>query len=152
MSAAREDGRALAGLLRPGQPQPALTERIAACACSEPARAGLYLLNGDWERAHQAAQAVEGPSGAHWHALVHRHEPDYGNSKYWLRRAGRSPIYPMLARAAQEAGQAARVAPKGQWDAARFTDCFAEREHDAWTRPLDLLEQRSLLERCLAGA
>ena len=150
MSAREPAAHELAARLRPGAPQPALTAAIASCRCGEALRAGLFLLNGDWQRAHEAAQALDDPSGAHWHALVHRHEPDYANSKYWLRRAGTSPIYPRLAEAARVAGQAERVAPGGQWDAVAFTDCFADPAHDAWTRPLDALEQRALLEHCLA--
>lgn len=145
-----DDAPKLAAQVRPGHPQPALTERIAACACTPAVRAGLHLLNGDWARAHELAQAMDDALGAHWHALVHRHEPDLPNSKYWLRRAGASPVYPRLARAAAEAGQAARVAPDGRWDAVAFTDCYADPAHDAWTRPLDALEQQALLEHCLA--
>jgi hypothetical protein len=142
--------RALAARLQPGRPQPALTAEIAACACGEAVRAGLYLRNGDWERAHRAAQALDDALGAHWHALVHRHEPDPDNSRYWLRRVGRSPIYPRLAEAARAAGQGDQAAPGGRWDADRFARCFADARHDAWTRPLDALEQEALLEHCLA--
>jgi hypothetical protein len=160
MSRAPDDPRTLAKrvLQRHGQqpaqgpaqgPQPELSERIRACRCGEGTRAGLFLLGGDWQRAHEAAQALETPLGAHWHALVHRHEPDYPNSRYWLGQAGQSPIYPRLAEAARAAGQAGRVAPGGVWDPLRFTDCYADPAHDAWTRPLDALEQRALLEHCL---
>ena len=140
----------LAARVRRDRPQPELTAAIAACDCAVAVRAGLYLLNGDWERAHEAAQALDDALGAHWHALVHRHEPDPENSKYWLRQVGRSPIYPRLAEAARAAGHGQDVAPRGTWDAARFADCFADARHDAWTRPLDALELRALLEHCLA--
>lgn len=151
MSEAPADARTLAAQVRPHHPQPELTARIAACPCSEAVRAGLYLLNGDWQRAHETAQDLSTPVGAHWHALVHRHEPDYANSKYWLRRVAESPLYPQLAEAARAAGHGADVAPDGAWDPVRFTDCYANRAHDAWTRPLDELEQRLLLEHCLAA-
>ena len=140
----------LVARVRGDRPQPALTDAIAACPCGEAVRAGLFLLNGDWEQAHAVAQALDGPLGAHWHALVHRHEPDYGNSKYWLQRAGRSPVYPRLAAAAAAAGHGAQVAPDGTWGALRFTDCLADARQAAWTRPLDALELRALLEHCLA--
>jgi hypothetical protein len=149
MPASSDEARALAAQVQPGRPRPELTGRIAACGCGEGARAGLFLLNGDWERAHEVAQSMDGPLGAHWHALVHRHEPDYANSKYWLRQAGASPVHRRLAEAARAAGQEARVAPGGAWDALAFTDCYADPAQDAWTRPLDALEQRALLEHCL---
>jgi len=136
---------ALARRIIPGAHQTGLTAEIAACACPEPARAGLYLLNGDWDAAHKVAQDVESPLGSHWHALVHRHEPDFTNSKYWLQRAGMSPVYPELALAAKAAGQGDTVAPNGTWDPRRFTDCFAAPNAPVWTRELDALELRLLL-------
>ncbi|HYZ24634.1 MAG TPA: hypothetical protein VE690_20990 [Rhodopila sp.] len=46
---------------------------------------------GDWDRAHQCAQADEGPAGAAVHAYLHRKEPDPSNARYWYNRAGRPP-------------------------------------------------------------
>ena len=45
---------------------------------------------GDWERAHELAQADEG-AGDWVHAYLHRKEGDAGNAAYWYRRA-RKPI------------------------------------------------------------
>jgi hypothetical protein len=142
--------QALAGRIAWGRPQAGLTAAIAACGAPDAVRAGLHLLNGDWDAAHKIAQELDSALGHHWHALVHRHEPDYANSKYWLRRVGNSPIYPRLARAAQQEGQGAAVAPRGRWDPERFTDCFAAPASPPWTRRLDELEIRALLEHCLA--
>ncbi len=44
---------------------------------------------GDWEGAHQAAQADEGGAGDWVHAYLHRKEGDAGNAAYWYRRAGK---------------------------------------------------------------
>lgn len=43
---------------------------------------------GDWEQAHEAAQADEGREGAWVHAYLHRKEGDTVNARYWYRRAG----------------------------------------------------------------
>jgi hypothetical protein len=44
---------------------------------------------GDWDGAHQLAQA-EGSADSAWvHAYLHRKEGDVGNAGYWYRRAGR---------------------------------------------------------------
>lgn len=43
---------------------------------------------GDWNAAHEAAQAIEDASGAWVHAYLHRKEGDDGNAAYWYRRAG----------------------------------------------------------------
>ena len=47
--------------------------------------------HGNWERAHEVAQDVEGSHGAWVHAYLHRKEGDLGNAGYWYRRAGRQP-------------------------------------------------------------
>jgi hypothetical protein len=42
---------------------------------------------GDWDGAHEAAQADEGGAGDWAHAYLHRKEGDAGNAAYWYRRA-----------------------------------------------------------------
>jgi hypothetical protein len=44
---------------------------------------------GDWDGAHDAAQADEGGAGDWVHAYLHRKEGDLGNAAYWYRRAGK---------------------------------------------------------------
>ncbi len=44
---------------------------------------------GDWDGAHEAAQADEGGDGDWVHAYLHRKEGDAGNAAYWYRRAGK---------------------------------------------------------------
>ena len=43
---------------------------------------------GDWEKAHETAQAIEHADGSWIHAYLHRKEGDSGNAAYWYRRAG----------------------------------------------------------------
>ena len=43
---------------------------------------------GDWEKAHQRAQAEASSAGAWVHAYLHRVEGDLGNAGYWYRQAG----------------------------------------------------------------
>jgi hypothetical protein len=53
---------------------------------------------GDWQRAHEIAQAVDTPEGAWVHAYLHRKEGDLENADYWYRRAGRQrPAAPLAA-------------------------------------------------------
>lgn len=66
----------------------------------EAALAGLYFYFGCWTEAHETAQEVGTPEGSYWHAMVHRQEPDAGNSAYWFRQVGEHPIFPVLARIA----------------------------------------------------
>jgi hypothetical protein len=44
---------------------------------------------GEWERAHELAQADDGGAGDWVHAYLHRKEGDAGNAAYWCRRAGK---------------------------------------------------------------
>ncbi len=43
---------------------------------------------GDWDGAHDLAQAADGRDGDWVHAYLHRKEGDVGNAGYWYRRAG----------------------------------------------------------------
>ncbi|MEI9980711.1 MAG: hypothetical protein WDN23_17275 [Edaphobacter sp.] len=45
---------------------------------------------GNWDKAHEVAQDVEGRDGAWVHAYLHRKEGDLGNAGYWYRQAGRA--------------------------------------------------------------
>jgi hypothetical protein len=47
---------------------------------------------GDWDAAHEAAQAVDDATGAWVHAYLHRKEGDASNAAYWYRRAGRDIV------------------------------------------------------------
>lgn len=46
---------------------------------------------GDWEQAHECAQAREDAAGNRVHAYLHRKEGDISNAGYWYRRAGVTP-------------------------------------------------------------
>lgn len=57
-----------------------------------PALRALWLdARGDWNGAHEAAQADESAAGDWVHAYLHRKEGDAGNAAYWYRRA-RKPV------------------------------------------------------------
>ena len=84
--------------------------------------AGLYLYFSCWDEAHQVAQDIPSAEGSYWHAIVHRQEPDAGNSAYWFRRVGRHAIFPELRRKAAGLG----VDFGAQWDPLAFVE-FCER-------------------------
>lgn len=46
---------------------------------------------GDWDRAHEIAQAIGSRDAARVHAYLHRREGDTANAAYWYRRAAHSP-------------------------------------------------------------
>ena len=140
------EARELIAKLSPNRSRPDLTREIRDCACSPEARAGMYLVNGDWRASHTTARDLPSPTGEYWHALVHRQESNFGNSKYWLRRVGGHPIHPLLVQAARDAGMEELAAPTDVWDAMLFTDLFANPDHKGWTRKLDEIEMAELLE------
>lgn len=54
-------------------------------------RAVWHGLRGEWDTAHEIAQAQDDAEGAWVHAWLHRIEGDLDNAAYWYRRAGRPP-------------------------------------------------------------
>src|SRR4051812_40242009 len=45
--------------------------------------AGLWLYF-DWlDESHRVSQSIDTPTGSFWHAIMHRREGDFSNSKYW---------------------------------------------------------------------
>jgi hypothetical protein len=135
-------------------------------------KAGLLQIHNFLETSHQQSQSIEGEgkhrSGDYWHAIMHRREPDYGNSKYWFRRVGRHPVFEPLARGAtpflkksQWAGAAGwlskLVTPRG-WVPAAFVDmCQAAASSDdagfvAAAGQIQRAEMLLLLEQTYADA
>lgn len=55
------------------------------------ARALWWDAKGNWNKAHECAQAQEDATGAWVHAYLHRKEGDNSNAGGWYRRAGRPP-------------------------------------------------------------
>ena len=53
---------------------------------------------GDWDKAHECAQAQDDRDGAWLHAYLHRKEGDAENAAYWYRRAGKPVATGPLAR------------------------------------------------------
>jgi hypothetical protein len=96
------------GLLVPKGPwSPELQKEVQALdpgqdPASQSVQAGLLLWNDDLDGCHTIAQDLSDEFGAYLHGIMHRREPDYGNSKYWFRRVGEPPLFPQLRAAALE--------------------------------------------------
>jgi hypothetical protein len=66
-----------------------LTKRATSIAL----KAGLHLWNDSLDASHSYAQQIEDDdTGSYWHAIMHRMEQDYSNSKYRCRLAGHHPV------------------------------------------------------------
>lgn len=66
-------------------------EAAARLAGQPPLVAAIWLYVDDLDHSHRVSQGIEGPTGAAWHAIMHRREGDFWNSKYWWRRVGPHP-------------------------------------------------------------
>jgi hypothetical protein len=89
---------------------------------AEAALSGLYLYFSCLDEAHGIAQEISSPEGSYWHAIMHRQEPDAGNSGYWFGRVGAHPIFPAL----RETAAALGLDFGPRWDPMAFID-FCER-------------------------
>ncbi len=69
--------------------------RASLRGAAPPPQAGKALeglwwdARGDWNRAHECAQAQEDRMGDAVHAYLHRKEGDLANARYWYARARR---------------------------------------------------------------
>jgi hypothetical protein len=66
--------------------------------------AGLWLYHDFLDESHAVSQELPSAEGSFWHAVMHRREPDAGNSKYWWRRVGSHPVISQLVEAAPALG------------------------------------------------
>src|SRR5438128_9301380 len=66
---------------------------LASLSASDPPDVSATLkamwrdARGDWNGAHEVAQAIDDEIGAWIHAYLHRNEGDPGNAAYWYGRA-----------------------------------------------------------------
>jgi hypothetical protein len=126
--------------------------------------AGLYLWHDVLDESHKVSQGLHTTSGSMWHAIMHRREGDFSNSKYWYARCENHPIVPTLARQANEAinpypadVSILKLSHNG-WDSDAFVD-LVERVHDNPNDPrhklavaLQQLEWRLLFDHCTREA
>ena len=123
----------------------------------ECAMAGLWTYIGCFDEAHQISQNVESPEGAFWHAILHRREPDPGNSAYWFHRVGKHPVFPALQQAVAELDNKSHkqhLKPAAEWDPFAFID-FAEAarrkpgsEQEQFAQQVQLIEWQLLFDHC----
>ena len=63
----------------------------SALAGQDALQAGLWLYVDELDRSHEISQGMHNATGSYWHAIMHRREGDFSNSKYWYRNAGSHP-------------------------------------------------------------
>ena len=116
-------------------------------------RACLLLWHDRLEAAHAIVQRQEGEQMADTiHAIMHRREPDEGNSCYWWARVGRHPLAAELGAEARRLGLPVVCGADGGIDPKAMTRacCRASLPEDA-LRALQACEIRLLASRLVAS-
>ena len=116
-------------------------------------QACLLLWHDRLEAAHAIVQRQEGERMADTlHAIMHRREPDEGNSCYWWTRVGRHPLAVELGAEARRLGLADLCAADGLIDAKAMTRACCRGDLPAEAlRALQACEIRQLASRLVAS-
>ena len=134
------------------------TEMAACCL------AGVWLLHDELDESHKVSQGIDTPEGSFWHAIMHRREGDFSNSKYWFRHVREHPVYDALGQRATELAATRGQEPlikklltSGTWDPFAFVDlCQAvvRGQSDAREICLDIqqVEWETLFDYCYRAA
>lgn len=141
---------------------------------ADAALAGLWLLHDFLTESHELSQEIHTRTGSFWHAIMHRREQDFGNSKYWWNRTGDHEAFATLHEAAKvefsrkptTATESTRAfapleiqqliaAPR--WEPVRFVDlCEAarggDRELQRACRTLQTIEWQTLFDYSMSAA
>jgi len=74
-----------------------LSEPVPPSGLSDGLQALWWDAKGNWDKAHECAQARDDEPGMRVHAYLHRKEGDQSNAGYWYRRVGVPPATMSLA-------------------------------------------------------
>jgi hypothetical protein len=146
------------------RPEQLLSGSAGSSGAGSALLAGLWLWHDGLEESHRISQSRSDSTGSFWHAIMHRREGDFSNSKYWYARAAG---HPALATIAGSVGPLVNRAPADKsllrmvasgWNPNAFVD-FVESvsadEADARypiAVQLQQLEWRVLWEHCAREA
>lgn len=115
----------------------------------------LYLINDDRDLSHELSQSIKTSDGSYVHGLMHRREPDYGNSKYWFERVGHHSLFGKLSRRLSSLEMShpsfARLKRDRTWDPTLMIDLCEQAEAgdtllDAELRRVQWAEWKALVE------
>lgn len=132
-------------------PEGVHNQNMARCCLS-----GLWLLYNFLDRSHDISQEIKTPEGSFWHAIMHRIEQDFWNSKYWYSQVGDHPVIDELSQHAAKLVVGAEQTSAihcGSWSVDGFVDlCEAERGTNGIAQSLACVEWMTLFDFCYKGA
>jgi len=112
----------------------------ANSAMAEACLSGLWLLHNFLDQSHAISQSLKSPVGSHWHAIMHRLEGDFPNSKYWYRRVGQWDLYDVISQRSAK-----------PFDPFQFVDLVEQQGTEA-SHDMAVVEWQVLFEHCLENA
>ena len=151
-------------MLRPLTPTSVIVRPVTRTEDAKALLAGLWLWH-DWlDESHTISQGIGSATGSFWHAIMHRREGDFSNSKYWYARCANHPVLQVLAVQAPSVlnpyppeKSLVRVLQNG-WNSNAFVD-LVEDVHEHPNDPrhraaisLQQLEWRLLFDHCTREA
>jgi hypothetical protein len=155
---------AAAKALRKIGPNDLLTKPAVCTSDAQCLLSALWLWH-DWlDESHVISQNVQSATGSFWHAIMHRREGDFSNSKYWYARCRDHPVLEAMTPFANDilhllpADKSLLKLVLTGWDPDRFVDLAEEVHHrpdDARHNAavmLQRLEWRLLFDHCMRAA
>jgi hypothetical protein len=151
-------------VLRALSPEMVLSQRPSNPDEATAMLAGLWLWHDCLDESHKVSQSLNTVSGSMWHAIMHRREGDFSNSKYWYARCENHPALTTLAVKAADAinpfpadKRVLKITHHG-WNADALVDLVEEVcDHPSDPRyglavALQQLEWRVLFDHCMRAA
>jgi hypothetical protein len=159
------DGPSEAGdLLGSASPEQLLSGAIVSLEDARGLLAGLWLWHDFLDESHEISQRIASATGSFWHAILHRREGDFSNSKYWYAKCRNHPVLGAIYGQANglihplPADKALLKLVNGSWDAFAFVDLVEE----VYEKPgdprreiavsLQQMEWRALFDYCARQA
>ena len=87
-------------LLESTQPADLVAGKVVRSDDAKAMLSGLWLYFDFLDQSHTISQSLDNPTGSFWHAIMHRREGDFSNSKYWYARCANHPALAAIAAAA----------------------------------------------------